>query len=386
MKQAGYAIGLMSGTSLDGVDAVAISLSPPLRAVAHASMAMPAALKQQLLTLSSPHAPDTRPGLDLIDLLGIARRDLTDLYAATVARLPAAIVRESRVIGAHGQTIRHRPEHGFSLQIIDGARLAEASGLPVVTDFRSADLAAGGQGAPLAPIFHQLLPDQNDLCAAVVNIGGIANITVLGPANVNAEASGTAARAILAGFDTGPGNRLLDDWCELHRGEAFDRDGRWAAAGRCNRALLEHLQTDPFFARPAPKSTGREDFSLVWLQKQLEVFEQAQGPLKPADVQATLTELTASTIAAAAAAYEPGRLVVCGGGAANPVLMHRLGALMPHGAVSTAILGIDPQQVEAAAFAWLAQQRLADRALDLTGATGARGPRILGAVYPAPVS
>ena len=335
------------------------------------------------------HTPGAGSGAtDPIDLLGLARRDLTDLYAEAVAALPAAIRAQASVIGAHGQTIRHRPEQSFSLQILDGARLAEATGLPVVTDFRSADLAAGGQGAPLAPLFHQIMPATASAASAVVNVGGIANVTVLAPADT---AGGT--RRLLAGFDTGPGNRLLDDWCQLHRGQPFDANGQWAASGKADSALLTHLLADPFFGLPAPKSTGREDFSLSWLQDKLRSFAAGQQAPAPADVQATLVELTAASIIAAVADYRPAGLVICGGGAANPVLMQALNAQFntrlhadrqsaePPACVSSSSIGIDPQQVEAAAFGWLAQQRLQGLALDLSATTGASAPRILGAMY-----
>lgn len=371
-------IGIMSGTSLDAVDVVALGAGTPLAAIAHADCVMPADLKARLSQLSKPLAM-TDPGhqqdqIDLIELLGDARRDLTDLYARTVNRLPGDVLAAADSIGAHGQTIRHRPERGFSIQILDGARLAELTGLTVVTDFRAADLAAGGQGAPLAPFFHQAMLSARPAFRSIVNIGGIANVTVLSEQN----------KHIITGFDTGPGNRLLDDWCHQHLGQPFDRDGKWASTGTVNPGLLDALLKTDYLQRPAPKSTGREDFSIEWLQGVLEQHTAGNPPINASDVQATLLELTVLSISRAITPYDTGPLLVCGGGAFNKALMNRLNEVHPGGCQPSNVAGIGPQLVEGAAFAWLARQRLADQLASDPTTTGARGARCLGAVYPAP--
>ncbi len=377
-------IGIMSGTSLDAVDVVALESTQPLKAVAHVDCAIPVPLRKVLARLTSPltttlpaggagQSADTLPA-DPIELLGDARRELTDLYAQTCNRLPASIRQAATVIGAHGQTIRHRPERGFSLQILDGARLAELTGLPVVADFRAADLAAGGQGAPLAPAFHQAMLRNHPAYRSVVNIGGIANVTVLSESD----------RRIVAGFDTGPGNRLMDDWCERHLGEPFDRDGNWAASGLPDARLLQALCDNDYLKRSPPKSTGREDFSMQWLDSVLARHIRAGESIRAEDVQATLLELTALTITKAIAPLDSGRLLICGGGAFNTRLMARLDELHPGGCEPSDAAGIGPQRVEGAAFAWLADRRLAGITIDLSGTTGASGPRLLGAIYPAP--
>lgn len=380
----GTVIGLMSGTSLDGVDAVALevedspvehcdgaALALPKRVLAHHSLAMPAKLKSKLTELCSPLATGQITTTDQIELLGDARCELTDLYALAVARLPGEITRSALAIGAHGQTIRHRPERAFTLQLIDGARLAEKTALPVITDLRAADVAAGGQGAPLAPVFHQAMLNAHGQWRAVLNLGGIANVTVLTKDRTGIE----------AGFDTGPANRLLDEWCDLHLGKAFDDDGRWAASGTVIPALLKQFIQHEYFARPAPKSTGREDFSLRWLEQVLKQFEQSHSLPLPADVQATLLELTAQSVAMALAPYGVDQVLVCGGGAANLKLMSRLNDVCGSDCVSTHAIGIDPQHVEGAAFAWLAWQHIKQRPID--PGSGASGPRIAGALYPA---
>lgn len=369
-----YTIGLMSGTSLDGVDAVILENGPALKTRAHHSVPFPAQLKKQLTALCTPLPANTSVTIDLIDLLGDARRELTDLYATACSGLPSKELSKVVAIGAHGQTIRHRPDRAFSLQLIDGARLAEASKLPVVVDFRSADIAAGGQGAPLAPVFHQAMLRLDTPWRAIVNIGGIANVTVV---SNNLE-------EILAGFDTGPGNRLLDDWSQLNLGWAFDEGGQWAASGKVNQKLLATLLDNDFINKPAPKSTGREDFSLRWLQTVLAQDALQDENLSAPDIQATLLELTVRSISDALAPYSVGQVLVCGGGAANTHLMSRLNAVHSGGCQSTTALGIDPQQVEAAAFAWLAHRRLANYPAGNPQTTGASGARILGALYPAP--
>ncbi len=354
-------LGLMSGTSADGIDAVAARIEGGrVTTLGHVYCAYPAPLRAELLALMAS-------GADEIERMGRASVLLADAYAEAIERLieKTGLARTDIVaVGLHGQTIRHRPEHGFSLQLNQPARVAERTGLTVVADFRSRDLAAGGQGAPLVPAFHAAMFRGLEP-RAVVNIGGMANVTLL-------PAEGDPAPVI--GFDTGPGNCLLDAWCERHRGESFDRDGAWAASGRVHASLLSQLLADPYFARPAPKSTGREHFHLAWLDEHLATFP----GLPPEDVQASLLALTAETILAATAGRP---LYVCGGGAYNRALMN---VFAQRTAVhSTAELGIDPMQVEALAFAWLAARCLAGEPGNLPEVTGAQGLRVLGAIYPA---
>ncbi|MEI7445134.1 MAG: anhydro-N-acetylmuramic acid kinase [Burkholderiales bacterium] len=360
-------IGLMSGTSVDAVDGVLAAFDgdapgASCRSLAFASRPMPAALRAELLALQ-------QPGADELARAALATVRLTDLYAE-VARelLEWAGGGPVDAIGAHGQTVRHRPELGYTLQLIDGARLAEATGCTTVVDLRSADVAAGGQGAPLVPAFHALAFASPTRRRAVVNVGGIANVSLL-----------PAGGGAVTGFDTGPGNLLMDLWCERHLGTPYDRDGAWAAGGRVDTALLATLRAEPYFALPAPKSTGRDLFTAAWLQARLDA---PSGPRDPRDVQATLAELTAGTIADACVAFGADEVRVCGGGAHNAHLMARLAArLGPAEVTSTAALGVDPSAVEALAFAWLARERMLGRPANLPAVTGARGSRVLGAVY-----
>ncbi len=365
-------IGLMSGTSLDGVDGVLADFCAGApRVLAHASAGMPDALRQELLALNTP-------GPDELHRAALAANALMRLYAQVVSELlersgtPAEAV---RAIGAHGQTVRHRPREfdgtGYTLQLAAPALLAELTGIDVVADFRSRDVAAGGQGAPLAPFFHRAwLGGASDADRGVLNIGGIANLTVL-------RADGS-----LLGFDCGPGNALMDGWCQHHRGRPYDNQGAWAASGRVIEPLLQALLSDSYFQRQPPKSTGRDLFHADWLAGHLSGFEGAP----PQDVQATLAELTARCCAADVERHAPGivRLVVCGGGAFNTHLMSRLAALLPSRQVlASDALGLPPLQVEAAAFAWLASKTVAREKLPLESTTGARGARVLGCVYPA---
>jgi anhydro-N-acetylmuramic acid kinase len=358
----------MSGTSLDGVDAVLVEQTDNhFKTIAHCNLPFPNTLRDQLLALST----QSDLGRDPIQLLGQARLALTDLYADAVEQLPADQRAPTQVIGAHGQTICHRPELGFSLQLLDGARLAERTAKPVVCDLRSADLAAGGQGAPLVPVFHaaafgSALKPKDDAPAIVVNIGGIANISVIG-----------SGGSVIAGFDTGPGNRLIDDWCQQHRGQPFDKNGDWARSGELDRQLLHQMLAEPYFHEPAPKSTGREQFNAQWLNEML-----VDHVSPPANVQSTLVELTAHSIVNDAARYHPASLLICGGGAYNAFLMERIASLAaPVPCESSAKLGLAPDQVEAAAFAWLALQRIDERVIQLSASTGATHDSICGALH-----
>ena len=375
-------IGLMSGTSMDGVDGVLVDFGADagsgLHVLADAHVAMPPSLGAELLALNAP-------GPDELQRAALAANALARLQAEVVAHLliktdtgPEAV----RAVGSHGQTVRHRPGEfdgtGFTLQLNNGALLAEACGIDVVCDFRARDLAAGGQGAPLVPAFHRDV-FANATPRAVLNIGGIANVTIL-PA---ADASVPTDKSPLAGFDTGPGNALMDHWCKLHTDAAYDDDGRWAASGQVDGMLLVELMADGFFRKPPPKSTGRDLFNADWLAQAL---ARAGGTRAPADVQATLLELTARTAIDALRAAAPGtrELLVCGGGARNGALMARLAALWPGLAVAaTDSAGLPAQQVEAAAFAWLARQFCERRPGNHPGVTGAAGLRVLGALYPA---
>jgi anhydro-N-acetylmuramic acid kinase len=360
-------IGLMSGTSVDAVDGVLAAFDgkacgAPCRTIAVSSRPMPVALRTELLALQ-------QPGPDELSRAALATVALTDLYAE-VARELLEWAGGGRVdaIGAHGQTVRHRPELGYTLQLIDGARLAEATGCTTVVDLRSADVAAGGQGAPLVPAFHALAFGSATRRRAVVNIGGIANVSLL-----------PAGGGKVTGFDTGPGNLLMDLWCERHRHAPYDRDGAWAAGGRVDEALLARLLDEPYFSLPPPKSTGRDRFTAAWLDDRL---GRLPARCDPQDVQATLAELTAVTIARACLAFEASEVRVCGGGVRNRHLMARITAsLSPVEVASTEVLGVDPAAVEALAFAWLARERLAGRPANLPAVTGARGTRVLGAVY-----
>jgi anhydro-N-acetylmuramic acid kinase len=366
-------IGLMSGTSLDGVDGVLVDFgTAPLSVRAHASAALAPALKAELLALN-------QPGHNELHRAALAANALMRVYADVVAQLlSAASATPSQItaIGAHGQTVRHQPQlhdgTGYTLQLASPALLAELTGIDVVADFRSRDVAAGGQGAPLVPAFHQAMFGKAGQTVAVLNIGGMANLTVLGPA---------LAEDVL-GFDSGPGNALMDAWCQQHCGLPFDADGGWAASGRVHAGLLNTLLAEPFFALPPPKSTGRDLFNPDWLERQLKSFDE----VAPVDVQATLTELTASTCASCVRMYgfDSEQLIVCGGGTLNAHLMARLQALLPNTVVTHSDAhGLPSQQVEATAFAWLARKTIRREALNLKSITGTQGARVLGAVYPA---
>lgn len=380
-------IGLMSGTSLDGVDGVLVDFSDPqLRVLAHVNAPLSTALTDELLALNTP-------GANELHRAALAANALVRVYAHVVAQLlDLAGIPHTAVaaIGAHGQTVRHQPQSfdgtGYTLQLNNPALLAELTGMPVIADFRSRDVAAGGQGAPLVPAFHQSAFAQPDQTLAVLNLGGMSNLTVLGPSPTPASSAGDPASSFhgndVLGFDCGPGNALMDAWCQQHIGQPFDTDGAWAAAGRVHGELLAALLDEPYFAQSAPKSTGRDLFNIGWLTWKLEKFTS----LAPVDVQATLTELTASVCATCIKRYgfESNTLIVCGGGVFNSHLMARLQALLPGLQVmSSQAHGLPPLQVEAAAFAWLARNTLLNKTSNLEKVTGASGARILGAIYPA---
>lgn len=363
-------LGLISGTSADSIDAVLVSF---VRGVPQllASHAHPwrAALRDHMLAIAQGQ---TTPGLDEFGRLDV---EIGEGFAEAALSLlaqsgyPATAI---RAIGSHGQTLRHRPtgDYPFTLQVGDPSVIAERTGIDVVADFRRADLAAGGQGAPLLPAVHAMLLARPGHTRVVLNLGGIANITVLG------------ADGHVLGFDTGPANGLLDAWCQQQRSEPFDRNGEFAAAGQADPTLLEQLLSDPYFALAAPKSTGREYFHLDWLYQ-----HPSFATLEPADIQATLLELTVRSVADAIArhAADAEEVLVCGGGLHNGTLMRRLGeVLAPCVVLGTSRYGVDPDFLEATAFAWLARQRLLGLPGNLPEVTGARGPRVLGAIYSAP--
>jgi anhydro-N-acetylmuramic acid kinase len=364
-------IGLMSGTSLDGVDAVLVDFAGPRPAVlAHAHHDFAAELRDELLRLNAP-------GDNELHRAAVVAQHLARSYASVVDDLllhTGVDAAEVRAIGVHGQTVRHRPDAGYTLQLNAPATLAELAGIDVVADFRARDVAAGGQGAPLVPSFHAAAFGAAQP-RAVVNIGGIANITGL-PA-------GGAGQVI--GFDCGPGNVLLDGWTRVHLGEPLDRDGRWAAAGKEDDALLAALLDEPFLQLAPPKSTGRELFDLAWLRQRLSGPALRGHTLAPQDVQATLTRFTARTIGDAIAQHVAAAadVVVGGGGAFNPVLMSMLAQECAGRPLrSSAEFGIAPDQVEAIAFAWLACAHVQRLPGSLPSVTGARGARVLGALYP----
>jgi anhydro-N-acetylmuramic acid kinase len=366
-------IGLMSGTSLDGIDGVLADFGhdgAAFTAIAHVHHSLQTELRSELLELNSS-------GPDELHRAALATQSLMDGYASVVATL----LRESGMgtaqiiaIGAHGQTVRHRPRdfgpHGYTLQLMNGARLAELSGIDVVCDFRSRDVAAGGEGAPLVPAFHAALFSQAGHSRAVLNLGGMANVTLL-------DKDGS-----VRGHDTGPGNVLMDLWCQRHLHLPYDAVGAWAAGGHVIPGLLADLLSEPFLKRTPPKSTGRDLFDASWLDARLAGKSEAA-----VDVMATLAELTARSVCDALVHESPGleSLIVCGGGAHNAHLMLRLGRLLgSQVAVSSSTsAGVPPDQVEALAFAWLARACIARQPGNLPAVTGARGGRVLGALYPA---
>ena len=374
-------IGLMSGTSLDGADGVLVDFSgrqPCVLATASEPFSTP--FRAELLALNSPSSNE-------LHRAAVAGSALAAVYAQVVARLirnagtSGVPARQVRAIGAHGQTVRHQPARtsaepagvGYTLQLNAPALLAELTGIDVVADFRSRDVAAGGQGAPLVPAFHQGVFGRAGEAVAVLNLGGISNLSLL---------PGTGSLLPVRGFDCGPGNALMDAWCLQHTGQPFDAGGAWAKSGRLIPALLARLLDEPYFSAPLPKSTGRDLFSPAWLAEKLRPFAGERAE----DIQHTLTELTVCVCVSGLTHHgkDSGQLIVCGGGAFNTHLLQRLQTRLPGLCVSTSDLhGMPPLQVEAAAFAWLAQQMLRRLPGNLPGVTGASGLRVLGALYPA---
>lgn len=361
-------IGLMSGTSMDGIDSVLVEFGRnDIQQSWHLSHSYPQDLRDQLEALAANQGTPALLG-ETDARLGEAFADCALAVIEKAGLTPDAIT----AIGSHGQTIQHRPDTPlpFTLQIGDPNRIAERTGIATVSDFRRRDMAAGGEGAPLAPAFHNWLFGQAGEDRCLVNLGGIANITLL-PGNGGPP----------SGHDTGPANRLMDIWCRHHKGAPFDHDGTWAASGVVSQPLLNTLLEDPYFSRPAPKSTGREHFNAQWLESGLRALDDTP---RPEDVQRTLLELTALTVTRdIRATGDPGNVFLAGGGALNPVLFDRIAALLPESSVhSTATLGVAPECVEGAAFAWLARQRIHDAPGNLPSVTGASGPRVLGGLYP----
>ncbi len=360
-------IGLMSGTSLDGMDAVLVNFgekSQDIKIMGHSYAPYEDKLKMALLRLHSPNINELEESLVIGNIVS------KKAYEAIEALLKKTNIasKDIRAIGFHGQTIRHQPQKGFTLQIGNPALLAELSHINVIADFRSRDVAASGQGAPLVPAFHHEIFSHPITYRAILNIGGIANITLLNP------------KTTVSGFDTGPGNILLDHWSKMHRNQAFDENGVWAKEGKIIETLLDAFFKDAYFEKTAPKSTGRDHFNEAWLNKHLQKSYSTQ------DIQRTLLELTALSIAKAIDSHDANitEIYLCGGGALNSFLVERLKALMPRIKIQpTDLLGIPTQYVEAAAFAWLAKQMLFSKPGNLPEVTGAKGLRILGALYPA---
>jgi anhydro-N-acetylmuramic acid kinase len=368
----GVYFGLMSGTSMDGVDGIAVEFAagkvPVVRSEAFVSFSE--TLRDALFGLQ-------QPGDNEIEREALAANALAARYTVCVHELLRSgnlSAEDVRAIGVHGQTVRHRPEKGYTRQINNPALLAEMTHIDVVSDFRSRDVAAGGQGAPLVPAFHATVFGASGETRVVCNLGGISNITIL------------SANGAVRGFDCGPANALLDEWAQRHLGKPFDENGHFAADGQVHRPLLHALLDEPFFELQPPKSTGRDLFNNEWLDAKLQPF----SSLQPADVQATLTALTAITVAREIERHASGctALYVCGGGARNAELLKALQRAMEESGVSgvpvltTEALGVPPHQVEPLAFAWLAMRHVARESGNLPAVTGAAGERVLGALYP----
>jgi len=357
-------IGLMSGTSLDGVDAALVDLSQAPSLIVAEFAPYPEEVKTALLAMHEPSDDE----LHRAALLGIKLSELYGVAVRGVLVTSGVSAKDVCAIGCHGQTVRHQPESGYTLQLGNPAWLAEHTGITVVADFRSRDIAAGGQGAPLVPAFHAVCFRDTRRHRVIVNLGGIANLTDLPP------------KGPVTGFDSGPGNLLLDAWAREHLDSDFDPGGAFAARGRPVQALLVAVLSYPYFSRSPPKSTGRDHFNLKWLHAHDVNHHSTE------DVQATLSELTARSIGDAIGKFCPGaeEVYLCGGGARNLDLVRRLKLALPNlGVASTERLGIHPDWVEAMAFAWLAQRMIKREPGNLAEVTGAQGPRVLGAIYPA---
>lgn len=381
MSTAQLFIGIMSGTSLDGIDVALCDLKDgKCNVVATHFLAYPTALKTQLLQLHTPSENELETTILIANKLAYLYAEAVNALLAKQNLQPNAIA----AIGCHGQTIRHRPELGFTLQIGNAALLAELTNICVVSDFRSRDIAAGGQGAPLVPAFHQAVFGSQSSNLALINIGGIANITYLAKTDHAINSSDLNAAQIL-GFDSGPGNMLLDAWVKQHLGKDYDADGAWSASGQVIQSLLTKMLAEPFFALPPPKSTGRDLFNNAWLAQHLN-----NQHYLAQDVAHTLVALTARTIHDALARYcgDVDAVYLCGGGAHNTLLIQHLAALLANHLPNvklktTADLGVGVDWVEAAAFAWLAKQCIENQPGNLPSVTGAKGLRVLGAIYPA---
>ena len=354
----------MSGTSLDGIDVALVDLSgkqPKL--IATHFQAYQTKLKETLLALH-------QPALDELHLAHITANQLARDYADAILKLlkkTGVDAGQIQAIGCHGQTIRHRPEHGYTIQLNNAALLAELTGIHVVSDFRSRDIAAGGQGAPLVPAFHDQVLRHATIHRVILNIGGIANLTDL-PCN-----------GVTTGFDSGPGNLLMDAWISKYQNKAYDKDGAWAASGKIIPVLLQRMSAEEFFSAAPPKSTGRDLFNLTWLEKHL------TGSEAPVDVQATLLALTGNSIANSIEKFcsDAKEIYMCGGGAHNAALVSHLQHALPHCLIQkTEAIGIAADWMEAIAFAWLAQQTMHLHPTNLPAVTGARHPCVLGAIYP----
>ena len=414
----GLYIGMMSGTSLDGMDAVLCQFGSntssvntnssnisnegdtqqPMHLLATVSQDFPPRLREVLLALCQPNGvnqliPTAGEPNSELDWFGWASKEYAEFASDVVNTLLQQSNTDSEsvlAIGCHGQTVRHRPQMGFSLQLVDANIIAERTGISVVSDFRRRDMAVGGQGAPLVPAFHQALFAAPDSTRVLLNLGGIANITVLPAITASKENSNEKShneKKQVVGYDTGPANLLLDAWTALHTDKGYDAGGAWAQSGQVVEPLLNQLLEHSFFARDYPKTTGREDFNLVWLQRELQKFDQVSAHIRysSADVQATLTELTAISASAQINMFinadENSTVYVCGGGALNDYLITRLQAHLPRCKVeTTASLGLDPTWVEAVAFAWLARQTLMGETGNLPAVTGANKGVVLGQV------
>lgn len=360
-------IGLMSGTSTDGVDAVLCRIQNPtsVQVIQHYALPMNANLRAEIVALN-------QPGYDELNRAALVANQLGQLYAHACSELLKSTHYEAKhicAIGVHGQTVRHAPQLGFSLQLNAPALLAELTNIDVIADFRSRDIAAGGQGAPLVPIFHQAV-FSTEAPRVILNLGGIANISILRP------------NQSPLGFDTGPANVLLDEWIQRHHGLAYDENGAWAAKGIINQALLDQLLSEPWLATAPPKSTGRDLFNQTWLQHYINE-RSTQPAIAPVDVQATLTAFTAHTIGNAIRQYanDAEDIIVCGGGAYNTHLLDSIATQTKKPVRNSDELGIGAQQVEAAAFAWLAYANCQNLAAGQPSITGARHSTILGALY-----